>query len=366
MKKIAQKLFLSLIVLLCPTLAAAQGSWNNGGSVSLPTTLSAPGVFTNTQQNENFTITLNGPCTYSDFTSTSILTDGFSTCIIIPSSGVTNAFTNGIAAYVKNTNSNTTGQNGYVGGVGVYAQALCTAGGSAHCWGMNPSVIDVSGFPGTLFGEEVDVTATNTTTTGFGVLAAMLGSAQPTLDHFPAFYINTKAGSNFTTGFETQNGSISSSNGFAYGSVGTQLASTNPSHSQLLLFNGRNASGTALQCGIELLASSTGDTTDGTMGFGQCPLQTTGLYAAGTQSVTGCSLTSALGGPWAGSFHSGTTGTCTVTITPKPATNGYACKAQDMTTPADVINQTATNSTTATLSGTTASGDVITWSCIAF
>lgn len=95
---------------------------------------------------------------------------------------------------------------------------------------------------------------------------------------------------------------------------------------------------------------------------------TLGMLATGTQTVSGCSLTTAVGGAWAGAFKSGTSGTCTVTITPGiTATNGFACTATDLTTAADIIKQTGTlSTTTATISGTTASSDLITWSCVAF
>lgn len=93
------------------------------------------------------------------------------------------------------------------------------------------------------------------------------------------------------------------------------------------------------------------------------------IVAGGSQSVSGCSLTNALGGTWAGSFKSGTSGTCTVTITPGiTAPNGFACDAHDLTTAADANNmvQTAYNQTTATIAGTTVSADLITWKCVAF
>src|ERR1700683_361423 len=91
------------------------------------------------------------------------------------------------------------------------------------------------------------------------------------------------------------------------------------------------------------------------------------LMAIGTQTVSGCSLTGAVGGASAGSFARGTSGTCTVTITPGiTATHGYTCDSHDITTTADTIKQTAYSTTTATISGTTVSGDTVTWSCIAF
>jgi len=87
----------------------------------------------------------------------------------------------------------------------------------------------------------------------------------------------------------------------------------------------------------------------------------------GTQTISGCSLTSAAGGASTGSFHSGTNGTCTVTITPGiTAAHGFYCAAQDTTTVADTLHQTATGATSCIVSGTTASGDVITWTAAAF
>ena len=93
-----------------------------------------------------------------------------------------------------------------------------------------------------------------------------------------------------------------------------------------------------------------------------------GIVAKGTTNVTGCALTSAVGGTFAGQFVSGTAGTCTVTITLNhPATNGNTCWANDLTTTADKLVQTAgAAGTSVTISGTTASGDVINWGCVAF
>jgi Carbohydrate binding domain len=91
------------------------------------------------------------------------------------------------------------------------------------------------------------------------------------------------------------------------------------------------------------------------------------FLAVGTQTITGCSLTTPLGGSWAGSFISGVSGTCTVTITPGiTANNGFSCWASDLTTTADNVKQTSYNPTAAVLSGTTVSGDVVTWGCVAF
>jgi hypothetical protein len=101
------------------------------------------------------------------------------------------------------------------------------------------------------------------------------------------------------------------------------------------------------------------------------PVVVPGTLVEGTKftSNAGCSETALVGGATAGSFTSGTTGTCTVTITmggSATAPNGWACFANDLTTPSDTIKQTATSTTTATLSGTTVSGDAINFSCTGF
>ncbi|MGA7409734.1 MAG: glycosyl hydrolase family 28-related protein [Bryobacteraceae bacterium] len=85
-----------------------------------------------------------------------------------------------------------------------------------------------------------------------------------------------------------------------------------------------------------------------------------------TFTATGCSISGLTGGSTVGSYISGTTGTCTVTLTLPSATHGWSCWANDQTTPADVIKQTYSGGTSARLSGTTVSGDVINFGCIGF
>ena len=92
------------------------------------------------------------------------------------------------------------------------------------------------------------------------------------------------------------------------------------------------------------------------------------LQSAGTKfTASGCSNSTTVGGAWAGSYNSGTTGTCTVVITlPTGATNGYTCWASDTTTPANIQTMTASTTSSATISGTTVSGDVIKFGCLAY
>jgi hypothetical protein len=83
-------------------------------------------------------------------------------------------------------------------------------------------------------------------------------------------------------------------------------------------------------------------------------------------TASGCSNSTTVGSGTAGSYHSGTAGTCTVTITmgnSLTAPNGWACSAFDQTTGADVQHQSASTTTTATITGTTASSDVIVFGC---
>ena len=67
---------------------------------------------------------------------------------------------------------------------------------------------------------------------------------------------------------------------------------------------------------------------------------------------------------------SGTTGACTVVITINGATgltapNGWVCHAEDLTTPANLISQSAC-ATTCTVTGTTVSGDTISFLAMGF
>lgn len=92
-----------------------------------------------------------------------------------------------------------------------------------------------------------------------------------------------------------------------------------------------------------------------------------GLVSAGTKfTASGCSNTTTVGGSTAGSYNSGTTGTCTVVVTLPTATNGWACRASDITTVADVVSQSATTTTSCTLTGTTVSGDTIVFSALGY
>jgi hypothetical protein len=92
-----------------------------------------------------------------------------------------------------------------------------------------------------------------------------------------------------------------------------------------------------------------------------------GIQSGGTKfTASGCGNSATVGGAIAGQFTSGTTGTCTVTLTLPTATNGWACHADDLTTPANFIGQSASTTTSCTVQGTTVSADVIVFSAMAF
>ncbi|MDE2099624.1 MAG: hypothetical protein KGL39_20395 [Patescibacteria group bacterium] len=92
------------------------------------------------------------------------------------------------------------------------------------------------------------------------------------------------------------------------------------------------------------------------------------FVATGTKpSISGCSASGLAGGSFAGQYTSGTAGTCTITLTfVATAPTGWACTANDLTTSSDTIKQTGSTTTTATLSGTTASSDVVNYQCIGY
>jgi hypothetical protein len=127
-----------------------------------------------------------------------------------------------------------------------------------------------------------------------------------------------------------------------------------------------------------LFVAANGDVGINTV-LGTCPVNT--LQVVGdvgaesfksngtTFTASGCSNSTLVGGATAGSFDSGTTGTCTVTVTmgnTQTAAHGWACNVHDLTTPTDTIQMTPGTTTTAVFTGTTVAGDVINFACIGY
>lgn len=82
--------------------------------------------------------------------------------------------------------------------------------------------------------------------------------------------------------------------------------------------------------------------------------------------ISGCTAGTQTGGGTAGTFSSGTTGVCTVVLTfAFTAPTGWNCAANNRTT-ANLIRQTSSSTTTATIAGTTVTGDVVSFGCMAY
>jgi len=98
------------------------------------------------------------------------------------------------------------------------------------------------------------------------------------------------------------------------------------------------------------------------------------VQSAGTAFTLGggCTTGTIIGGATAGTFVSSTTGVCGIVMTmgnSATAPNGWICDANNRTTFASFANvweQTASSTTTATLTSTTVSGDVISIKCTGY
>lgn len=134
----------------------------------------------------------------------------------------------------------------------------------------------------------------------------------------------------------------------------------------ITLTTGNGGSSSGASGSITLAIGTTAAGNVGVINFGG------GIISTGTKfTASGCSNGSTVGGATAGQFASGTTGACSVVITMNGASgatapNGWACSAADITTTSDTLLQTATTTTTATIAGTTISGDTITFSCMGY
>jgi hypothetical protein len=88
--------------------------------------------------------------------------------------------------------------------------------------------------------------------------------------------------------------------------------------------------------------------------IGTSPVGTTGS----------CSASSFTGGATAGKFTAPSCAGGTIILSALPAApNGYTCNAQDQTTSADTLKQTANTTTSATFTATTAASDVVVFQC---
>lgn len=128
----------------------------SSSSLASPLSLANAGLFTNTQMNLYISSLLNGcnPTTLFQLTHSSVFsTDGFTSCVLVPSSSTVTQI-NGISAMVQNNANSSTGTvNNAVGGSFVgYAGAS-----GAWVWGINPLVSDAAGLTSTGLLDEYDL-----------------------------------------------------------------------------------------------------------------------------------------------------------------------------------------------------------------
>lgn len=92
-------------------------------------------------------------------------------------------------------------------------------------------------------------------------------------------------------------------------------------------------------------------------------LMSTGTVPIGTTGS--CVASSFVGGSTAGKFSAAICAAGTIILSALPtAPNGYTCNAQDQTTPADTLKQTANTVSSVTFTATTAAADVIVFQCM--
>jgi NADH:ubiquinone oxidoreductase subunit F (NADH-binding) len=99
-------------------------------------------------------------------------------------------------------------------------------------------------------------------------------------------------------------------------------------------------------------------------------VQSPGLISTGSAptGTTGtCTASSFVGGTQGGKFAAALCAGGTIILSGLPtAPNGYTCAAQDQTTPADTLKQTAFTATSVTFTATTAASDVVAFQCTGF
>ncbi len=95
-------------------------------------------------------------------------------------------------------------------------------------------------------------------------------------------------------------------------------------------------------------------------------LNPTQIISSGTATPTGCALTAPSNTAPSGKYTSGTSGTCTVTLTMPASKTGYMCIGSDTSTGALQPQSGLGTTTTCVISGATTSGDVVTYVAIGF
>lgn len=220
---------------------------------SLPSTLTAPGVWTNTQMNENFQVIVGSGvnCSPSFIFSTMELgdfaTDGVSGTACVPSTATAQLGV-GVAGYATSAEPNSCGAAAPpCGGVGIEGNGLSVAAGTTVC-GVVGVVQSTTGDAAQLFGSEIDITPLNSGDSGFGELLSLnriVGAgANP---NFTALQISagvqTGGTAQWTNGILFGRGSILPTASTAPAII-LNPSSGNPSPSQAIIFTAASSSGT--------------------------------------------------------------------------------------------------------------------------
>lgn len=123
-------------------------------------------------------------------------------------------------------------------------------------------------------------------------------------------------------------------------------------------------------CNVGLSSGGAGvvDVGNGTVGDSSGKLKLTAIIAAGSPpTLTGtCTTGTQIGGNTAGSFVATCTVQTVIATFSTTAPNGWSCNFHDISTPTDVLNQTAKSATSCTASGTTVASDVIVFNAAAY
>jgi hypothetical protein len=221
-------------------------------------------------------------------------------------------------------------------------------------------------------------TPTVNSVTGQGI--AFLSS--PALSGNGTFLANLDGGGALTAAGFTGLGPVNAAGFFGIWSNGSNVGSFGPNKFAMgsggsigftsAAIAGGTAADTALsRCSAGVLCVGTGVASSVA---GQ--LEFAGLISASTKPTSAFAGGTCAGGTPVGGAIAGTatlTGVCAVTNTwtlsaMPTAPNGYACSANDRTTPATLLQETSTSATTAvfTFSGTTGATDVLQFDCIGY
>lgn len=215
------------------------------------------------------------------------------------------------------------------------------------------------------------------TALGISALHAVLAGSYNTAMGYQSLKAETSGGSNTAMGYQSEYTQNGGSNNTAIGLQSCYSVTSGTNDTCLGASADVNSGGSTNRTSIGYSASATADNTVQLGNNSVTAVNTAGAYkgagviSTGTKfTITGCSAGTTIGGSYAGSFVSGTTGTCTAVVTINGATgltapNGWSCWSSDETT-GNLFRQTASNTTTATFSGTTVTNDVVTFGCVGY